>query len=484
VSDTPGMAGAAGLRAANGRLRELLAQRDAEIARLRAQVAELQEQVADLAARVGQNSKNSSKPPSSDGLGKPAPKSLRGKTGRRPGRPKGQPGVTMQLTDHPDRVVRHVPGCCGTCGGSLDGAEETRIERRQVTEIPPVRAEVTEHQIVELECGGCGARTRGRAPGGVTAPVQYGPRAAALGAYLWHGQFLSRDRACAAMADMFGCAPSPGALAAMTKKIAGLIAPALDAIVTALIVSEVAHFDETGFRVAGKLAWAHSASSGRYVLVTVHSKRGTQGMDAAGVLPSFAGIACHDAWKPYDSYDGVAAHALCNAHLLRELIAVTETGTADDVVWAQQAIDALLELKQAADTAPAGGHDTADPEVLEKHGRWFRDAAEAGIVLNAARRGKLQKKHHALATRMAARADDYLRFAHDLQIHFDNNEAERVIRMSKLRIKVSGCMRSMTGAETFCAIRSYLATATRHGIGWLDALTQAARGNPWIPDTT
>jgi transposase len=478
------MAGAAGLRAANGRLRELLAQRDAEIARLRAQVAELQEQVADLAARVGQNSKNSSKPPSSDGLGKPAPKSLRGKTGRRPGRPKGQPGVTMQLTDHPDRVVRHVPGCCGTCGGSLDGAEETRIERRQVTEIPPVRAEVTEHQIVELECGGCGARTRGRAPGGVTAPVQYGPRAAALGAYLWHGQFLSRDRACAAMADMFGCAPSPGALAAMTKKIAGLIAPALDAIVTALIVSEVAHFDETGFRVAGKLAWAHSASSGRYVLVTVHSKRGTQGMDAAGVLPSFAGIACHDAWKPYDSYDGVAAHALCNAHLLRELIAVTETGTADDVVWAQQAIDALLELKQAADTAPAGGHDTADPEVLEKHGRWFRDAAEAGIVLNAARRGKLQKKHHALATRMAARADDYLRFAHDLQIHFDNNEAERVIRMSKLRIKVSGCMRSMTGAETFCAIRSYLATATRHGIGWLDALTQAARGNPWIPDTT
>lgn len=484
MSDTPGMAGAAGLRAANGRLRELLAQRDAEIARLRAQVAELQEQVADLAARVGQNSKNSSKPPSSDGLGKPAPKSLRGKTGRRPGRPKGQPGVTMQLTDHPDRVVRHVPGCCGTCGGSLDGAEETRIERRQVTEIPPVRAEVTEHQIVELECGGCGARTRGRAPGGVTAPVQYGPRAAALGAYLWHGQFLSRDRACAAMADMFGCAPSPGALAAMTKKIAGLIAPALDAIVTALIVSEVAHFDETGFRVAGKLAWAHSASSGRYVLVTVHSKRGTQGMDAAGVLPSFAGIACHDAWKPYDSYDGVAAHALCNAHLLRELIAVTETGTADDVVWAQQAIDALLELKQAADTAPAGGHDTADPEVLEKHGRWFRDAAEAGIVLNAARRGKLQKKHHALATRMAARADDYLRFAHDLQIHFDNNEAERVIRMSKLRIKVSGCMRSMTGAETFCAIRSYLATATRHGIGWLDALTQAARGNPWIPDTT
>ena len=134
-----------------------------------------------------------------------------------------------------------------------------------MTEIPPVRAEVTEHQVVELECGRCGVRTRGRAPDGVTAPARYGPRAAALGAYLWHGQFLSRDRACAAMAEMFGCAPSPGALAAMTRKIAGLIAPALDAIARTLIAAGVAHFDETGFRVAGKLAWVHSASSGKFV---------------------------------------------------------------------------------------------------------------------------------------------------------------------------------------------------------------------------
>ena len=280
-----------GLRAANARLRELLAERDAEVAGLRALVAELQAQVADLAARAGQNSKNSSKPPSSDGLDKPAPKSLRGKSGRKPGRPEGAAGATMRLTDRPDHVVRHDPACCGRCGGDLSGARETGMVRRQVTEIPPVRAEVTEHQLIERECGGCGARARGKAPAGVTAPVRYGPRAAALGAYLWHGQFLSRDRARAAMADMFGCAPSPGALAVMTKKIAGLIAPALDVITGALAASEVAHFDETGVRVAGKLAWVHSASSGKFVLVTVHGKRGRQGMDAAGVLPSFAGIA-------------------------------------------------------------------------------------------------------------------------------------------------------------------------------------------------
>jgi hypothetical protein len=270
----------------------------------------------------------------------------------------------------------------------------------------------------------------------------------------------------------------------MTRKIAGLLAPALEAITGALAASEVAHFDETGFRVAGKLAWVHSASSGKYVLVTVHSKRGTKGMDAAGVLSSFAGIACHDAWKPYDSYDRVAGHALCCAHLLRELAAVTETGTADDVIWARQAIDALLELKQAADAARAAGQRAVDAEVLEKHGRWFRDAADAGIVLDAARRSKLRKKRHALATRMTARHGDYLRFAHDLRVPFDNNEAEQVIRMSKLRIKVSGCMRSMAGAGTFCAIRSYLATATRHGIGWLGALTRAAQGHPWVPGIT
>jgi hypothetical protein len=335
--------------------------------------------------------------------------------------------------------------------------------------------------MIERECPCCGERTKADAPDGVTAPVQYGPRASALGTYLWHGQFLSRDRACAALGEMFSCAPSPGALAAQARKIAGLISPAIIVITAALAAADVAHFDETGFRVAGKLAWVHSASAGKFVLVTVHPKRGKEGMDAAGVLPAFTGIACHDAWKPYDSYS-VAGHALCGAHLLRELIAVTETGAADDVIWAQQAIDALLALKEAADAAREAGHCTIDPEILEKQCRWFREAADAGIVLNAARRSKLQKKRNALATRMRDRADDYLRFARDLQVPFDNNRAEQVIRMSKLRIKVSGCMRSMAGAEVFCAIRSYVATAARHGIGALDALTRAAQGDPWIPD--
>ncbi len=153
--------------------------------------------------------------------------------------------------------------------------------------------------------------------------MQYGPRAAAIGVYLWHGQFMSRNRACQVMADLFGCAPSPGAMAAMTRRIADAVAPAVDAVRDALAAVPVAHFEETGFRVAGRLTCVHSASSGKYVLVTVHEKRGKDGMDAAGVLPASGGIACHDAWAPYDCYDGVAGHALCNAHVLRELTAVT-----------------------------------------------------------------------------------------------------------------------------------------------------------------
>jgi transposase len=472
----------AGLRGANARLREVLAERDAEIGLLREQLAVLQSKVADLAAQVKSNSRNSSKPPSSDGLAKPAPKSLRGKSGRKPGRPKGQPGATMQLSEHPDKVVKHRPKRCGGCGKSLRRGEVTGTERRQVIDIPPVKAEVTEHQVLTVKCG-CGCETRADAPDGVPAPVQYGPRVMGAGIYLWHGQFLSRDRACQALSEMFGCAPAPGALAAAVRKTAGFLSPALAAITRHLIAAGVAHFDETGFRTAGRLAWVHSASSGKSALFTVHAKRGKDGMKAAGVLPSFAGIAVHDAWAPYDSFDGVAGHALCGAHLLRELTAVTDTGTDLDRTWAQQAIDALLALNEAAEAARQAGKSALGPEARKKHEDWYRQAAETGIAVNAARKGKLQQKRHALATRMKNRGDDYLRFARDLRVPFTNNPAEQAIRMCKLRIKISGCMRSMTGAEEFCAIRSYLATAARHGIGALEAITRAFQGNPWIPET-
>ena len=486
---------AAALRAANARLRLVIEAKDTEISALRTshqvqlevlrvQVASLASEVAELRAQLRQNSRNSSKPPSSDGLAKPAPKSLRGKSGRKPGRPKGQPGATLEMRADPDVVIGHEPAWCSGCGTGLDGAALAGIERRQVIDLPEIRALVTEHQMFSRRCS-CGMVTAAAPPAGVTAPVRYGPRLSAIGAYLWHGQFLSRDRTCQAMSELFGVAVSPGAVTGMVTRIAAALGPALEAIRAAVTAEEVAHFDETGFRVAGNLAWVHSASSGRFALITVHGKRGREAMDAAGVLPSFAGIAVHDAWAPYDSYSEVAGHSLCNAHVLRELRAVTDASPAGQWCWASQAADALRDMKRLA-SAPIAADSTlngVDPAAMAAARHQFRSAILIGAQRTAARAGPLMAKQHALARRLRQREDDYLRFTRDARVPFDNNPAEREIRMGKLRIKVSGCMRSMTGAQAFCAIRSYLATTAKHGISMLDALTQAAAGTPWIPAT-
>ena len=483
------------LRAANARLRQVVEAKDTEIVALRtsyqaqidalrAQVEVLAAEVAELRSRLGQNPRNSSKPPSSEGLAKPAPRSLRGKGGRKPGRPKGQPGVTMEMTGDPDEVVAHEPGACAGCGKGLFGSMVTGAERRQVVDLPEeVRALVTEHRIISRRCS-CGTVTAGAAPRGVTAPVQYGPRISAACAYLWHGQFLSRSRTCEAVSDLFGVPVSEGAVAGMVKRIAGKLGGTLDAIREVLIAAPVAHFDETGFRVAGRLAWVHSASSGKFALITVHPKRGKVAMDAAGVLPEFAGIAVHDCWAPYDSYAGLAAHALCCAHALRELQAVTDAAPQGPWCWATQAADALRDMKRLADASLAldGTLGHIDQGELARHRHQYHSAVLIGKNHTAARAGPLMRKHHALATRLLHRQKDYLRWTSDPAVPFDNNAAEREIRMGKLRIKVSGCMRSMAGAEVFCAIRSYLSTAAKHGIGKLDALIQAASGTPWMPE--
>jgi transposase len=474
----------AALRAANARLRQVVEAKDTAIGLLRQQVEALAAQVAELRARLGQNPRNSSKPPSSEGLGKPAPKSLRKKSGRKPGRPKGQPGATLQMTDHPDEVVSHEPGRCAGCGAGLSGSPVTGAGRRQVVDLPEViRALVTEHRIVSRRCL-CGTITSGAAPDGVTAPVQYGPRLSAAAIYLWHGQFLSRGRTCEAISELFGVPVSAGAVAGMVNRIAGKLGGTLAAIRKALAAAGVAHADETGFRVAGKLAWVHSASSGKYVLITVHPKRGRQAMDAAGVLPQFRGVLMHDAWAPYDTYDQIT-HALCNAHALRELQAVIDAAPDAAWCWAAQAADALREMKRLADASLAidSTLDHAEKEKLAEARHRYHSAVLIGKNQAAARAGPLMKKHHALARRLLAREDDYLRFTANSRVPFDNNAAEREIRMSKLRIKVSGCMRSMTGAENFCTIRSYLSTTAKHGIGMLDALTRAASGIPWVPET-
>ena len=462
-------------------LRGELAEAVAALGQARAELAGARKQIAELEARLKQNPRNSSRPPSSEGLAKPAPKprSLRKKSGRKPGGQDGHKGTTLAQAARPDREIRHEPGCCGRCGAGLAGRPVTGVERRQVFDLPPVRAEVTEHQLIERECG-CGQRTKGAAPPGAEAPVQYGPRIAAVIVYLHAGQFLSKERTALALGELFGIPCSSGTVAALTARAARRLDGFLEHVRGQIAVSEVAGFDETGFRVEGRLAWVHCARTGKYTLLMVHPKRGTKAMEAMGVLPRFAGVAVHDAWAPYDTYPA-ADHQLCCAHALRELQAVTDAAPQGQWCWAAQAAEALTAMQQLVSEAIRHGQDVADPAALAAQVRLFRSAALIGAAQTAARSGALMKKHNALARRLLDRQHDYLRFTADYRAPPDNNGTERDIRMAKLKQKISGCLRTMTGARQFCAIRSYLSTAAKHGLSFFDALVMLAGGEPWMP---
>jgi transposase len=454
----------------------------AENAVLRELIAGLEARIGDLEARLNRNSKNSSKPPSSDSPFV-KPKSLRGKSGRRAGGQPGHPGATLRQVARPTRSVTHEPAACGGCGGDVAGAPIVGVERRQVFDLPKPAAEVTEHEIVSRRCA-CGQVTAGCAPVGVDAPVSYGPNIAAICSYLYAGQFLSKNRTADALSELFGVPLCGGTVAAFVKRHAADVRGGgiIEMIKTGLRGASVAHFDETGFRVQARRQWVHSASTGTWSLLTVHARRGTAAMDEAGILPHFRGIAVHDAWAPYDTYT-LAEHALCGSHVLRELVAVIEQAPADDWCWAAQARDALLDLKRLAHDAHAAGHTGVD--LRRKAMLVHRLVAAALIGAQGAGTGKMKDKERALARRLRDRQRDYLRFLDDgFAVPFDNNAAEREIRMLKLRQKVSGSMRTLAGAQDFCDIRSYLATAVKHGIRFIDALTMLAERRPWLPTHT
>jgi hypothetical protein len=315
----------------------------------------------------------------------------------------------------------------------------------------------------------------------VSAPVQYGPRITAIILYLYVGQFLSRKRTATALAELFGTPVSEGTVTAMTHRAADGLDNFLGHLTDRVTDAEVAGFDETGLRVAGKLHWVHCARTDKYTLITCHTKRGREGIDDAGGLARFRGIAVHDAWAPYDTYADIG-HQLCCAHALRELAGVAEAAPSDaDWCWAGQAADALVAMQKLVAEAFAAGADNVDADTLDKQAALYHWAAQIGITQTAARSDKIMKKHHALARRLLDRQDDYLRFTQDWRLPADNNGSERDIRMIKLRQKVSGCLRTLTGAKQFCAIRSYLPTTPKHGRNFFDTLVMLTEADPGCP---
>lgn len=455
-------------------LKEFLANALHRIAALEDQVARLTQENDDLRRQLGKNSRNSSKPPSSDGLKKPAPRSLRGKSGKKSGGQMGHRGDTLRQTSTPDFVQRNEAGHCRTCQHRLTSEMITGVEKRQVFDVPPPRLEVTEHQAMIYCCAHCQDTTTATFPDGVTAHVQYGPRLRAAAVYCNVQQLIPEDRVCQLLRDLFGatslCAASVTNWVNGTAQRLGVV---VEHIRDTLTQDGVRHLDETGLRVAGKLHWLHTICDGAFTHYRISPKRGD--------VPTFlnGGTIVHDHWKPYYAHmEGVDAHALCGAHHLRELRAIAEI---EKEPWATE-MSALLNSANQLKCAAQGRGDTELPaSVLEGIIAEYMAILAKGIGLHeglpplvpktGSRGRKPRRPGHNLLIRLRDFREDVLRFLTDFEVPFTNNQAEQDLRMMKVRMKISGSFRTIEGAQVFADIRSVISTARKHRLNILEIIT-------------
>ena len=474
------------LKSENAQLREQLATQEALI-------AQLVERIQSLEGRLAQDSHNSSKPPSSD-LYKRSPKkrSLRKVSGKKAGGQTGHLGQALRQVgaEEIDRVLVHRPKQCEKCQTALTGQPVLAgYEPRQVFELPPpYRLEVTEHQSYTIKCPACQHPTKAAFPKEVSNWVQYGAGFRAVAVYLVCQQLLPYGRACEILNEVYGASLSPGTLASLVSQTAEQLIEPEKAIVAALTKAKVLHCDETGLRVAAKRHWLHVASTENLTHYAVHPKRGKAATDAIGILPDFAGVASHDGWKSYQSYP--CQHALCNAHHLRELTFVAEQLGQE---WANDFKALLRDLKAEVEAAKALGQSALAPTRLVAYETAYQQLIETGLLANPpppggwvkGKRGKVkQTKAKNLLDRLDQQREAVLLFAYRFEVPFDNNQAERDIRMVKVQQKVSGCFRSETGAKQWCRIRGYLSSLKKQGQNLLVALLETFFGQPPLPNLT
>ena len=450
-------------------------------------VGQLAVRVQALEDRVSKNSRNSGKPPSSDGLSKPAPKSQRKRSGRKSGGQPGHKGHTLKVVAHPDQTQVHGVKQCRHCQASLEEVEASRIEKRQVVDLPPLKVEVTEHQAETKRCPQCGEESKASFPEGVRQPVQYGPEIKALAVYLNQYQMIPLERVSETFADVWGHSLAEGTILEAGQSVAERVAPINEAIKQHLTEKEeVVHFDETGTHINGKLTWFHSASTDKLTCYAVHAKRGHQASDAIGILPDLYGRAIHDGWKSY-FHDEALQHGLCNAHHLRELSFLQERYPQD---WEGLLIDLLLEIKTCVDNVRETQSELPKEQLTDFEQRYdeiITQGMQANPLLEPVKdqpkkRGRAAKSPpRNRLDRLSIHKEAVLAFMYDFRVPFDNNQAERDLRMMKVKMKVSGGFRSDQGAKMFCAVRSYLSTARKNGQRMLAVLRLAFDGSPYCP---
>ena len=447
------------------------------------QVRELQARLEALQARLALNSRNSSKPPASDGYTKSAPKSLRITSGRKSGGQAGHPGHTLQPVKRPDHIVPHrLTHCPCGCGGDLRRQPLLRLERRQAFDLPPLRLDVTEHQAEVKRCPRSGHVVCAPFPADVTAPVQYGPQFFSLLVYWRCQQLIPLERITQMSADLFSHPLSE----ATVQKASDLVYETLPGFESELVrhlrQATVLHADETGLRVAGKLHWIHNLSTQFLTWYGVHRNRGQAALEHFDILPGFRGRLIHDCWASYFDLD--CEHGLCNAHILRELIFVEEQL---HQAWAGRMRQLLLSMRQSvADHKRL--HTSLTPAELRSWLRRYRAILREGWAANPSnpraprQRGRPKKtKPQNLLARLQNRAHSVLAFLHDARVPFTNNQSEQDLRMMKVQQKISGCFRTLSGARTFARIRGYISTVRKHAEPILHAIANALSGCPFMP---
>lgn len=463
----------------------LLCRQARQIASSKRTITLLQKKIRLLEGRLAINSHNSNLPPSSDRFYKPCPKSLKVKTGKKSGGQIGHPGRTLMRVDDPYERIVHSMAQCAHCGISLADETPSHVEKRQVFDLPPIRLRVTEHEVQTKRCPHCHHLSEAKFPEEVSSPAQYGPRIRSIIVYLKTYQLLPFKRTTLLLRDLFGAALSEGTLANTTDRCSGKADEPLKRISEALIRSPVAHFDETGCRVSKCSNWLHVASTKKLTYMDVRQCRGSKAMNEIGILPEFKGRAVHDGFVSYHRY-GNMLHALCNAHHLRELTYADEV---EGQQWAKGMKRLLIDIKNTIEERKQGGQKSLDESEIEEFENSYRLLLDVGYGQNPLEGQKdihkrgIQKrtKIRNLVERLDKRKREALAFMYDFEVPFDNNLAERDIRMMRVQQKISGTFRSFGGAEDFCRIRSYLSTAGKNNIDPMEAISTLFAGKPFMP---
>lgn len=443
------------------------------------QIEKLEQRVKELERQIGQNSNNSSKPPSSDGFRKPT--NLRQPGGKK-GAPKGHSGQTLTWSDAPDEIIIHSLHTCPHCVTSLRDVAAHDHVRRQVMDLPLPRLVVIEHRAEEKKCPNCKTRSRATFPSSVHAPVQYGEGFAAWTSYFNVYQLLPLQRIAQMFKDLTGTRPSEATLLSQLRTMSDHLETAVVPVIREQLRSQdLVHTDESGVRVADKTQWLHVVSNTEWTLMELHAKRGAGVIERMGILDTFRGIVVHDCLVSYFKPEYRFEHALCNAHLLRECQGIAEH---DGHNWAQQMKRFLQSSWEQVKVARASEQPLNDETISSMEQtydtilalgqtEWEKDA----IPVKTGPRGRKSKSKAAnLGQRFEQHKASILRFLWDAKVPFDNNQAERDIRMSKVKQKVSGAFRTGEGGRIFTTIRSFISTLLKQNLPLHNSLTAVLRG--------